>query len=80
MSLVEGSFERTHCLEGRFIYSTPYTVSGKRDAGPEQQCLRKTILTVETSFPNVRKRLRVIQKEEVPLTPSKIVIFICGCR
>jgi len=58
---------KTHL--SRFIYSTPYTVSGKRDAGPEQQCLRKTILTVETSFPNVRKRLRVIQKEEIDLTP-----------
>lgn len=43
-------FEKSHNIR-RFVFETPFTVSGKKQGGVEEQCKRRTILTSK------RKRL-----------------------
>lgn len=46
-------FEKSHNIR-RFVFETPFTVSGKKQGGVEEQCKRRTILTsrfcVDTFF------------------------------
>lgn len=37
-------FERSHNIR-RFVFEMPFTVSGKKQGGVEEQCKRRTILT-----------------------------------
>lgn len=37
-------FEKSHNIR-RFVFETPFTVSGKKQGGVEEQCKRRTILT-----------------------------------
>jgi len=54
----------------KFIYEVPFTASGTTHAGEmDQQYKRKCILTLEKSFPYIKKRLRVIEKTDVILSP-----------
>jgi len=53
----------------RFIFETPFTKSGKAHGDMAEQYKRKTILTVETSFPYLRKTAEIISKEEIVMTP-----------
>ncbi len=39
-------FERSHNIR-RFVFEMPFTVSGKKQGGIEEQCKRRTILTSE---------------------------------
>ena len=56
---------------GRFVFSTPYTASGKAHGDITEQCMRKTILTTAESFPYVKRRSKVVHTEKVGLsTPS----------
>lgn len=49
-------FERNHNIN-RFVFETPYTLSGKKHGSVEEQCKRRTILTSEFGFPE-RERWR----------------------
>ena len=49
----------------RFVYSTPYTPSGKARGELQEQYMRKTILTTKKPFPYIKRRLRVIESEKV---------------
>ncbi len=40
-------FERHHNIS-RFVFETPFTLSGKKHGDVEEQCKRKTILTSKT--------------------------------
>ncbi len=42
-------FERSHNIR-RFVFETPFTESGKRHGGVEEQCKRRTVLTSEWSL------------------------------
>ncbi|KAG9328446.1 hypothetical protein JZ751_013927 [Albula glossodonta] len=42
-------FERSHNIR-RFVFETPFTVSGKKQGGVEEQCKRRTILTNYCTF------------------------------
>lgn len=43
-------FEKCHNIN-RFVFETPYTLTGKKHGGVEEQCKRRTVLTSEyTSF------------------------------
>eukprot|EP01102_Stenamoeba_stenopodia_P022451 TRINITY_DN9354_c0_g1_i1.p1 TRINITY_DN9354_c0_g1~~TRINITY_DN9354_c0_g1_i1.p1 ORF type:complete len:288 (+),score=78.59 TRINITY_DN9354_c0_g1_i1:71-865(+) len=53
----------------RFVFETPFTPSGKAHGDTAEQWKRKTILTAELPFPFVVKRLLVVNKEEVELSP-----------
>eukprot|EP01114_Cavostelium_apophysatum_P003911 TRINITY_DN1404_c0_g1_i1.p1 TRINITY_DN1404_c0_g1~~TRINITY_DN1404_c0_g1_i1.p1 ORF type:complete len:1840 (+),score=629.05 TRINITY_DN1404_c0_g1_i1:76-5595(+) len=62
-------YDRNYNLN-RFIFATPFTLTGKAHAeNLKDQHKRKTILTVENQFPYVKKRLLVVNKQEINLTP-----------
>lgn len=42
-------FERHHNIN-RFVFETPFTLSGKKHGDVEEQCKRRTILTSESQF------------------------------
>ncbi|XP_078067365.1 LOW QUALITY PROTEIN: dedicator of cytokinesis protein 11-like [Mustelus asterias] len=66
-------FERNHNIT-RFVFETPYTHSGKKQGGVEEQCKRRTILTTTHSFPYVKKRIAVMYEHQVELKPIDVAI------
>ena len=53
-----------------FVYETPFTMSGKAHAeSVSDQYKRKTVLTVGKFFPYMIKRLPVIRKRDIIITP-----------
>ncbi|KAJ3603775.1 hypothetical protein NHX12_028516 [Muraenolepis orangiensis] len=67
------NFEKNFNLR-RFMFTTPYTRSGRPRGELCEQYKRKTILTTMHAFPYVKTRINVIQKEEVDLTPIEVAI------
>ncbi|XP_034450748.1 dedicator of cytokinesis protein 8 isoform X1 [Hippoglossus hippoglossus] len=67
------NFEKNFNLR-RFMYTTPFTKSGKPRGELYEQFKRKTILTTMHAFPYVKTRINVIQKEEFDLTPIEVAI------
>uniref|UniRef100_A0A803TN96 Dedicator of cytokinesis 11 n=1 Tax=Anolis carolinensis TaxID=28377 RepID=A0A803TN96_ANOCA len=65
------AFERNHNLS-RFVFETPYTLSGKKHGNVEEQCKRRTILTTASSFPYVKKRIPVSYEQQVNLKPIDV--------
>uniref|UniRef100_A0A8C6PNT8 Dedicator of cytokinesis 8 n=1 Tax=Nothobranchius furzeri TaxID=105023 RepID=A0A8C6PNT8_NOTFU len=57
-----------------FMYTTPFTKSGRPRGELNEQYKRKTILTTMHAFPYVKTRINVIQKEEFDLTPIEVAI------
>ncbi|MEQ2206130.1 Dedicator of cytokinesis protein 8, partial [Xenoophorus captivus] len=57
------NFEKNFNLR-RFMYTTPFTKSGRPRGELNEQYKRKTILTTMHSFPYIKTRINVIQKEE----------------
>lgn len=54
----------------RFIFETPFTKNSKSQSkNLDEQMKRKTILHVETSYPYVKKRLKVVSKDIIELSP-----------
>ncbi|XP_032886818.1 LOW QUALITY PROTEIN: dedicator of cytokinesis protein 11-like [Amblyraja radiata] len=66
-------FERNHNV-ARFVFETPYTVSGKKQGGVEEQCKRRTILTTSHSFPYVKKRIAVGREQQIDLKPIDVAL------
>lgn len=66
-------FERSHNIR-RFVFEMPFTVSGKKQGGVEEQCKRRTILTTTHSFPYVKKRITVMYQHHVDLNPIEVAI------
>uniref|UniRef100_A0A1I7WWD4 DOCKER domain-containing protein n=1 Tax=Heterorhabditis bacteriophora TaxID=37862 RepID=A0A1I7WWD4_HETBA len=66
-------FERSHKLK-RFMYATPFTRDGKAHGDLKDQFKRRTILTTQYSFPYVKTRIRVIDKEQKVLQPIQVAI------
>jgi len=67
-------FERNHNIN-RFMYEVPFTTTdGKVRGNPEEQCKRRIILTSQYSFPYVKKRLRVIQRDSYDLSPIEVAL------
>ncbi|CAI5793355.1 Hypothetical predicted protein [Podarcis lilfordi] len=64
-------FERNHNIN-RFVFETPYTLSGKKHGSVEEQCKRRTILTTSNSFPYVKKRIPVSHEHQVNLKPIDV--------
>ena len=63
-----------HCI-GRFFFSTPYTPGGKAHGGLHEQWMRHTVLTIEKSFPYVKRRLEVINTTKFELNPLQVAIM-----
>ncbi|XP_053314862.1 dedicator of cytokinesis protein 10 isoform X2 [Spea bombifrons] len=66
-------FERHHNIN-RFVFETPFTLSGKKHGGVEEQCKRRTILTTSHSFPYVKKRIQVVKQTSTELNPIEVAI------
>eukprot|EP00062_Callorhinchus_milii_P000959 gi/632935574/ref/XP_007890551.1/ PREDICTED: dedicator of cytokinesis protein 11 [Callorhinchus milii] len=64
-------FEKNHNI-CRFVFETPYTLSGKKQGGVEEQCKRRTILTTIHTFPYVKKRIAVMYEHHVDLKPIDV--------
>ncbi|XP_031438938.1 dedicator of cytokinesis protein 9 isoform X3 [Clupea harengus] len=66
-------FERSHNIR-RFVFETPFTVSGKKQGGVEEQCKRRTVLTTTHCFPYVKKRIAVMYQHHTDLSPIEVAI------
>uniref|UniRef100_A0A8C5Q2Q0 Dedicator of cytokinesis 11 n=1 Tax=Leptobrachium leishanense TaxID=445787 RepID=A0A8C5Q2Q0_9ANUR len=66
-------FEKNHNIT-RFVYETPYTLSGKKHGSVEEQCKKRTILTTSNSFPYVKKRIPVTRELQFDLKPVDVAI------
>ncbi|XP_069495926.1 dedicator of cytokinesis protein 9 isoform X3 [Ambystoma mexicanum] len=66
-------FERSHNIR-RFVFEMPFTLSGKRHGGVEEQCKRRTILTAIHCFPYVKKRIPVMYQHHTDLNPIEVAI------
>uniref|UniRef100_A0A8C0Z538 Dedicator of cytokinesis 9 n=1 Tax=Canis lupus familiaris TaxID=9615 RepID=A0A8C0Z538_CANLF len=66
-------FERSHNIR-RFMFEMPFTQTGKRQGGVEEQCKRRTILTAIHCFPYVKKRIPVMYQHHTDLNPIEVAI------
>ncbi|XP_023595875.1 dedicator of cytokinesis protein 10 isoform X4 [Trichechus manatus latirostris] len=63
-----------HHNTNRFVFETPFTLSGKKHGGVEEQCKRRTVLTTSHFFPYVKKRIQVISQSSTELNPIEVAI------
>lgn len=49
-------FEKCHNIS-RFVFETPYTLSGKKHGGVEEQCKRRSVLTSTPASDCCRKKI-----------------------
>ncbi|KAM4664608.1 dedicator of cytokinesis protein 11 [Discoglossus pictus] len=66
-------FEKNHNVK-RFVFETPYTLSGKKHGCVEEQCKKRSILTTCNSFPYVKKRIPVTHEHQIDLKPVDVAI------
>uniref|UniRef100_A0AAQ4PCD7 Dedicator of cytokinesis 9 n=1 Tax=Gasterosteus aculeatus aculeatus TaxID=481459 RepID=A0AAQ4PCD7_GASAC len=66
-------FEKSHNIR-RFVFEMPFTISGKKQGGVEEQCKRRTILTTTHCFPYVKKRIAVMYQHHTDLSPIEVAI------
>uniref|UniRef100_A0A8D0D783 Dedicator of cytokinesis 10 n=1 Tax=Sander lucioperca TaxID=283035 RepID=A0A8D0D783_SANLU len=66
-------FERHHNIK-RFVFETPFTLSGKKHGDVEEQCKRRTILTTSSSFPYLKKRIQVVEQQSTEMNPIEVAI------
>uniref|UniRef100_A0A8C7R5F6 Dedicator of cytokinesis protein 9 n=1 Tax=Oncorhynchus mykiss TaxID=8022 RepID=A0A8C7R5F6_ONCMY len=66
-------FEKSHNIR-RFDFEMPFTVSGKKQGGVEEQYKRRTILTTTHCFPYVKKRIAVMYQHHTDLNPIEVAI------
>ncbi|XP_075905426.1 dedicator of cytokinesis protein 9 isoform X2 [Nelusetta ayraudi] len=66
-------FEKSHNIR-RFVFETPFTQSGKKQGGVEEQCKRRTVLTTTHCFPYVKKRIAVMYQHQTDLSPIEVAI------
>ncbi len=58
----------------RFVFSTPFTASGRAQGDMTEQFKRKSILFVERPFPYVKTVQRVVEREEKILSPIEATL------
>uniref|UniRef100_A0A8D0GN81 Dedicator of cytokinesis 9 n=1 Tax=Sphenodon punctatus TaxID=8508 RepID=A0A8D0GN81_SPHPU len=66
-------FERNHNIR-RFMFEMPFTQSGKRQGGVEEQWKRRTILTAIHCFPYVKKRIPIMYQHHTDLNPIEVAV------
>ena len=67
------SFERNYNIM-RFIFSTPFTTDGNPHGELKDQYKWKTVLTTSHHFPYIKRRIKVIDRKEIILTPIEAAI------
>nr|CAH7724340.1 unnamed protein product [Callosobruchus chinensis] len=58
----------------RFVYATPFTMTGKAHGELREQYKRKTVLTTAVHFPYVKTRIQVVARTQIVLTPIEVAI------
>ncbi|XP_043462362.1 dedicator of cytokinesis protein 9 isoform X3 [Leptopilina heterotoma] len=66
-------FEQNHDVSC-FMFETPFTKEGKARGSPEEQWKRRSILTTHYTFPYVKKRIPIIEKRIVELSPIEVAL------
>ncbi|XP_008205538.1 dedicator of cytokinesis protein 9 isoform X2 [Nasonia vitripennis] len=67
-------FERNHDISC-FMFEIPFTQEGNKARGsPKDQWKRRTILTTQYSFPYVTKRIKVVEKRVIELSPIQVAL------
>ncbi|KAG8037848.1 hypothetical protein G9C98_006059 [Cotesia typhae] len=66
-------FEQNHDVSC-FMFETPFTHEGKPRGNPEDQWKRRTIITTQYSFPYIKKRIPIIEKKIIELTPIEVAL------
>uniref|UniRef100_A0A3B1IL37 Dedicator of cytokinesis 10 n=1 Tax=Astyanax mexicanus TaxID=7994 RepID=A0A3B1IL37_ASTMX len=66
-------FEHHHNIN-RFVFETPFTLSGKKHGDVEEQCKRRTILTTSSTFPYLKKRIQVVKQQSTEMNPIEVAI------
>lgn len=69
----QNDFELNHDIDC-FMFETPFTKDGKSRGNPEDQWKRRTIIKTEYSFPYVKKRIKVVSKRTMELSPIEVAI------
>uniref|UniRef100_A0AAY4AKK9 Dedicator of cytokinesis protein 9-like n=1 Tax=Denticeps clupeoides TaxID=299321 RepID=A0AAY4AKK9_9TELE len=72
-------FEKNHNIR-RFVFETPFTESGRKQGGVEEQCKRRTVLTTTHCFPYVKKRVAVMYQHHSDLSPIEVAIDEMAAR
>ncbi|XP_063975168.1 dedicator of cytokinesis protein 9 isoform X2 [Diachasmimorpha longicaudata] len=66
-------FQQNHDVSS-FMFETPFTKEGKPHGSPEEQWKRRTILFTPFAFPYIKKRIFVIEKKIIKLTPIEVAL------
>ncbi|XP_056298511.1 dedicator of cytokinesis protein 11 isoform X2 [Pseudoliparis swirei] len=69
----KSDFEKCHNIN-RFVFEAPYTLTGKKHGGVEEQCKRRSVLSTANTFPYVKKRVEVVGEKQVELKPVDVAI------
>uniref|UniRef100_A0A8C7I7J7 Dedicator of cytokinesis 10 n=1 Tax=Oncorhynchus kisutch TaxID=8019 RepID=A0A8C7I7J7_ONCKI len=72
-------FERHHNIN-RFVFETPFTLTGKKHGDVEEQCKRRTILTTNSTFPYLKKRIQVVEQQSTEMNPIEVAIDEMSCK
>ncbi|XP_048256489.1 dedicator of cytokinesis protein 7-like isoform X1 [Haliotis rufescens] len=66
-------FDKNYNIK-RFMYATPFTLDGRAHGELHEQYKRKTILTTTHTFPYVKTRMTVIERQQIILSPVEVAI------
>ncbi|KII64173.1 Dedicator of cytokinesis protein 10 [Thelohanellus kitauei] len=67
----ESQFIMHHNI-GTFELETPFCLSGKTHGSVDEQCIRITLFKTAQAFPYVKKRILIIEKEVIVLSPIQV--------
>ncbi|XP_006571706.1 dedicator of cytokinesis protein 9 isoform X1 [Apis mellifera] len=73
LEIRQTEFEQNHNVLC-FMFETPFTKEGKPRGSPEEQWKRRTILTTQYSFPYIKKRILVVEKRIMELSPIEVAL------
>ncbi|XP_063429493.1 dedicator of cytokinesis protein 9-like isoform X5 [Mytilus trossulus] len=66
-------YERNNNIR-KFMFETPFTKDGKAHGEIDKQYKRRTVLTTTHSFPYVKKRIDIIERKDLELSPIEVAI------
>ncbi|XP_044001761.1 dedicator of cytokinesis protein 9 isoform X3 [Aphidius gifuensis] len=66
-------FEQNHDICW-FMFETPFTNDGKPRGNPEEQWKRRTIVKTDYYFPYIKKRIKIIDKKVISLSPIEVAL------
>eukprot|EP01133_Synstelium_polycarpum_P007759 gene7759-9098_t len=68
-TIIRPSYFERHTILNKFVFITPFTLSGRSQGSIVEQFHRKTILSIEGSAPNMLKRYPIVDYKEIEISP-----------